>query len=205
MVELFNECMFPPNLLFTAFLILVMLYWITVILGAADVDMFDADWMPELDVDDGGVLNAMFQFLGIGEVPVMVIISVMTLSGWCFSMLANHYLNPGQSLAMGAGLLVPVLIACFFITSFVLRPLRKLFAPIHEKDKNEQKIIYSVGTVLTSQVNEDFGQVEIRTKAAPITINARTTEGAVFKKGETVLVYDEDKEKGIYFVEKFEE
>ena len=57
----------------------------------------------------------------------------------------------------------------------------------------------------TSQVTPTFGQLEIKTKGAPILVNVRTTSDTVLKKGDNAIVYDEDKEKGVYFVEKYDD
>lgn len=193
------------NLPFTIFLILVLLYWIVVIIGAADLELFEAEWMPDLEIDDGGgIMDSLLQLLGVGEIPAMIIISLLALSGWCFSMVANYLFNSSQSLLIGAGLLIPNLIVTFFITSVFVRLIHKIIGP-PAQDKEDQKIMYKVGVVTTSEITPSFGQVEIQTKGAPITINARTSGDSTLKKGDKALVFDEDKEKGIFFVEKFNE
>ncbi len=207
MIEFFYASVSLLNLPFTIFLGLLLLYWIAVLIGAADLEIFDGDWMPDLEVEDaGGVMDSVLQVLGIGEIPIMVLISVMTLSGWCFSMMANYYLNSSQSLLIGAGLLIPNLFASLFITGGFARLVSKIFFGSGDKDeKEDQKIVFRVGIVTTGEVTSSFGQIQIQTKGAPITINARTLDDLVLKKGDKALVYEEDKEKGIYFVEKFNE
>jgi len=201
MTAFFEAAISPLNLPFTILLGLLMLYWLMVILGAADMD-----WMPDIDMDDpGGFLSPAVEMLNIGEVPIMAVISVMSLSCWSFSMLSNHYLNPAQSWLMGAILLIFNIAVGFFSTVLFSKLIVKVIGPIGSEDKEDQKILYKMGTVLTSEVTGIFGQVEIKTKGAPITINARTPEGVVLLKGEKALVFDEDKEKGIYFVDKYED
>ncbi len=207
MIEFFYTTVSLVNLPFTIFLGLLLLYWIAVIIGAADLEFFDAEWMPDLDVEDaGGFMDSMLQLLGIGEIPIMVLISVMALSGWCFSILANYLFNSSQSLLIGAGLLIPNLFASLFITGSFARLVSKIFLGSGDKDeKEDQKIVFRVGIVTTGEVNSSFGQIQIQTKGAPITINARTSGDLVLNKGDKALVYEEDKDKGIYFVEKFNE
>ncbi|MCP4348826.1 MAG: YqiJ family protein [Desulfobacterales bacterium] len=205
MIEFFYTAVSLINLPFTIFLGLLLLYWIVVLIGAADMELFDGDWMPDLEVD-GGFMDSLFQVLGIGKIPMTILITIMALSGWCFSMLANYIFNSSQSLLIGAGLLVPNLFVSFFMTGSFARLVSKIFLGSGDKDeKEDQKIVFRVGVVTTGEVTSSFGQIQIQTKGAPITINARTSDDLVLKKGDKALVYEEDKEKGIYFVEKFNE
>ncbi|MCP4105601.1 MAG: YqiJ family protein [Desulfobacteraceae bacterium] len=207
MIEFFYAAVSLVNLPFTIFLGFLLLYWIAVIVGAADLELFDGDWMPDLDVEDaGGFMDSALQVLGVGEVPVMVLATVMAFSSWSFSMMANYYLNSRQSLLIGAGLLIPNLFVSLFITGSFARLVTKIFFGSGDKDeKEDQKIVFRVGVVTTSEVTSSFGQIQIQTKGAPITINARTSDDLILKKGDKALVYEEDKEKGIYYVEKFNE
>ena len=43
MLELFREAISPPNLLYTLLLGLVMIYWVTVLIGALDLDFLNVD------------------------------------------------------------------------------------------------------------------------------------------------------------------
>ncbi|MGE0084797.1 MAG: hypothetical protein AB7S75_10275 [Desulfococcaceae bacterium] len=203
MSEFFHAAISPLNLPFTILMGLMLLYWIFVILGAADMD-----WMPDMDMDmdDGGeVFSSLTEMLNIGEVPFMMVISIMVLSCWTFSMLGNHYLNPAQSVLLGTGLFVINIVLGFFATVLITRAVVKIVGPMGREDKSDQQILYRTGIVVTSQVNASVGQVDIQTKGSPIRINARTQRDVIFVKGDKVLVFDEDKEKGIYFVEKYEE
>ncbi len=206
MLEIYTVAISPFNLPFTILLGLVLLYWFFVILGAVDIDVIDMDWLPDLDGDaEGSFVHGFFQFLGIGEVPIILIISVMVLLGWTFAMIGTHYLNSGGSALIGAGLLAGNCVLTLLLTGLMIRPLQTLFSPLHKTDLEKQKVVFKTGVVISSEVNATFGQVEIATGEAPITINARAEEGRAIPKGEKVLVYDEDKERGLYFVEKYNE
>lgn len=217
MIEFLTASIALVNLPFTVLLVLVILYWICVILGAIDIELFDIDMDHDVDMggdvdmdgdvdvdQSGGFLHSFFDMMNIGEVPAMVVISVMVLSCWCISMLANYYLNSGNSLLIGVGIIIPNLIVSLFVAALFTRPLRKVFKTL-DNDEQHQKILLRVGEVTTSEVNDTFGQLEIKTKGAPVVINVRTTDGIILKKGDKAIVYEEDKEKGIYFIEKYEE
>ncbi len=133
----------------------------------------------------------------------MLVFSVITAFAWWFSLVSNFFLNSANSIMIGLGLLIPNLLLTIFLTGLLMKPLSRIFA---DPDKEAmKKIVYRVGIVTTSEVTPDFGQIEIESKGAPITINARTSGDIVLNKGDRALVYDDDKEKGIYFVEKYNE
>jgi hypothetical protein len=119
-------------------------------------------------------------------------------------MLTNHFLNPSHTFVWGILLLFVNLVLGFLTTVVVTKVSLKIFGKMTKEDKEDQKILYRVGTVITSQVDSGFGQVEIQTKGAPITINARSPDGTIFLKGQKVLIFDQDAEKGIYYVDSYE-
>lgn len=196
------EALAPLNLPFTIALILVALYWICVILGALDMD-FLPDLLPDIDADGGEGLSDMMGWFGLDQVPATVVISLIALLAWSFSMTANHFLNPEHALKpalllAGVNLLLSALLAALMVKVFV-----RVAGPFSDAGQNTS-VLYRVGTVITSEVTEHFGQVQVETGGAPATVNARTTGGAVLRKGEKALIFDMDANKGIYFVEKYD-
>ncbi len=192
----------PFNLPFTLLMVLLVFYWLAVILGAAD-----AEWVPDFDLDvedGGGFFSAVLNTLNIGEVPFMAVISIMVLSAWCFSMLTNYYLNPHGSVLWGTLLLLLNLVISFGITVGLVRLVIRFMGPISARNTEDQQILYRVGTVVTSEVTPAFGRISIETRGAPIVVQARTPEGVILIKGEKALVYDEDRETGIYLVDQYE-
>ncbi len=206
MYAFLQEAITPPNLLFTILLILIMLYWLFVIIGAIDLEFLDVDLSADGDMDAGdSFFTSFLQLLKMGDAPIMAAVSIMTLFAWMISMVYNHFLNFGHQGWIAAGVIAVNFFISFFITVAIARIVNKLFGPFDSEESEMQSCMYKIGTVITSEVNSDFGQVDILTQGAPVTINARTPDDLVIIKGEKVLVYDEDKEKGIYFVDRYDE
>jgi hypothetical protein len=204
MIEFFHVSISAINLPFTVLLILVVLYWTAVIIGAADIDLFDAEWMPDLDADDPGFFGSVLHFLGIGEIPIMVVISLLIVFGWCFSLLSNFYINENASYAVAALLLIPNLIGSIFLTAVIIRPISGVWRRMIREEKESQRIMFREAVVISGEVTPAFGQVQIETKGAPITLNARTRDDVILKKGDRAIIYDQDKEKGVYYVSEYE-
>ena len=244
MWELIQWAFSPVNVLFTGLLILVVLYWVTVILGALDIHIFDVDVSDsgghdvdvgdighDVDVDVGdmghdvdaggadhdvgaevdhhgaeavdagpGLWHSVLLFFGVGRVPMMVLVSVLVLSLWFVSMVANYYLNPGQSMLLSA----PIFAANVFVSLMVLKtvsvPLRGLFKLFMTDANAPRPVIGRICIVITSRVSDRLGQAEVRGKGAPIVLNCRGDEGRVLKKGDEAIVVGLDKATGVYLI-----
>lgn len=148
-----------------------------------------------------GPVRAALQFLNFGDVPSMIVVSILTLSFWTFSMVGNHYFNNG-SLVRAALLLVPNFLITVALTKILTTPLKKLFTELNRDFDEHKPIIGRTCTIITSEVNDQFGQAQIETSGAPLVINVRTYGGAVFSKGEPALIIKEEKDTQIYTVAK---
>src|SRR5688572_15582018 len=102
MFEFFYEALRPVNLPFTALLGMVTFYWILVSLGALDFHSephvevgHDADLDVQADGAHGdahgsvdgaqGAVKSALQFLNFGNVPTMIVVTVLALSLWVCS------------------------------------------------------------------------------------------------------------------------
>ena len=204
MSDLINASFCLINLPFTVLLIFIILYWLATMLGVLDIEFFDA--MFDFDVEGSeGFLGFTIGLINIGEIPIMIVVSITAISIWSLSVLLNYHFNKKLSLLIALALLVLNLITSFIITVFAIKPLRKFFKIFNNKKDTKKSAVFSIGHVTTTKVSSSFGQVEIPAKGAPILINARTTGDLVLKKGDQVIVFDENKEKGYFLVDRFNE
>jgi hypothetical protein len=223
MLEFIYEALRPVNLPFTVLLGVTTFYWILVGLGALDfnhdagVDIgHDADVSVDAHADvhgdvhhdlthsaDGiqGTVKAALQFLNFGNVPTMIVASIMALSLWTCSMMANHYFNSG-SILRAFVLLVPNLLLTAVITKVATTPLKSLFSALNREYEEHKPVVGRTCTIMTSEVTDRFGQAQIDTSGAPLLINVRTYGEASFAKGETALIIKEDKENNLFTVAK---
>jgi hypothetical protein len=220
MFEFIYEVLRPVNLPFTALMGMVTFYWLLVLLGALDFDSepsldlshghdvdingaagaHDVDHA-HLDAHDLGAFKSLLQFLNFGNVPSMIVVSVMVLSMWTISMISNRMFNPG-SVLIALGLLVPNLILTALVTKAATTPLKKLFTALNKDFDEHKPVVGRTCTILTSEVTDRFGQAQIDTSGAPLVINVRTYGDATFSKGESALIIKEDKENNLYTVAK---
>jgi hypothetical protein len=222
MVEFLTAAFAPANVLFTVLLLALGLYWLLVILGLLHIDLFHidlhghdlhlgADVDASADVDgsadagtsvDGagpGLFHSVLHFLYVGEVPTMLLASIMVLSLWTFSMLGNHYLNRDGSVAMAVAIFIGDFAVSTLVLKFVALPLRTFYLMLNKDYNAPGDVVGKVCRVVTTQVTrEKMGQAEVPTKGAPILLNVLARDAHVFQKGEEAVVVARDDAKGTY-------
>jgi len=202
MLEFLEACLSGPTLPATVMLLASCTYWLFVIIGAFDVELFDID----LDFDGNaeaftGIGFVMLKRLNLGEVPLMLWMSIFSLGMWVLSMSLDHSPLPEttweeiQALARNAGI-------SLVLTKFATNPLRGIFRS--PEPNPAAKLIGKQCEITTNEVTETTGQAVFATEAAPLLLNVRTHDGSL-AKGEQATIVDFDVDNHIYFVKRTEQ
>jgi hypothetical protein len=229
MLELLQAAISAPNLIYTILLVLMLLYWtlyLVGLVGSETMELFgmEAGGGGEMDLDAGGAADAgsgadadasgaemghgglfgsVLHFFYVGDVPLMIILSVLILSMWTLSMVSNHLLGNVRGL-VGLLLLPPILLASLAITRTVLMPfvphLKKLLA--QQGDRVE--LLGKRCVVRSLEVTERHGQVEVSTSGAPLLLNVVARRGVVLRQGTEAVVCDYDEAARAYVVAPFD-
>lgn len=154
----------------------------------------------EIGADQNGsfIIQAL-SFLNVGQVPLTLIISVLSVFLWCGSILANRYLTGGSGL-LAAVVLVPNLAIAVIATRYFTLPLRPIFRKLGRDRDERVELIGQRCTITTTEATPSFGQAEIKTEGAPLLLNVRTINDAHLVKGETAIVVRIDNDRSLYFV-----
>ncbi len=208
MIEFVNQSFSLFNLPATALLLLVLLYWAMVIVGAIGMDAVDFDFDADVDVDiDGdfdsvaGGFSSFAEFMHLNHVPIVIVLSVFALLFWASSFFGNHFLNPSGNNIIGLGLMSLNVPVCLVLTRLIIGPFAEGFKP-REVDKVRESMVGLIGEVTTSEVTSEFGQVSIRQDGPELVINARTeTDKPELGKGDAAKIVAYDYEKDTYLVE----
>lgn len=217
MLELLHFAFEPVNLPFTLLLIIVLLYWLTVIVGLLDVNVFDlhvdthihphvhVDKGVQIDVDaNAGFFSTILAFFNVGKVPFMVIISVLALFLWVGSMLGNYYIGQGSSLVAFL-LLVPNMAVGLFMTKFLTNPLQHLFRDTPNEFERNRDMVGRTCTILLPVSDQKIGQAEVGVqRGAPVLVIVKATDGHRLTRGEKGLIIDYDKNSHTYLIEPYQ-
>ncbi|MEO3972636.1 hypothetical protein [Streptomyces sp. CAU 1734] len=183
-----------PTVLFTAALVVVVVFWLLVVIGAAEHDGFDAD------VNAGA--------FGLGGVPVSVAGSLLIAIAWFLSLTGSLLLPDGGRSATGhllGALLLPTALWCSLrATRLIIRPLAKLFPD--EPGPSRQDFIGQTCVIRTGRVDGVFGQAEVRARdgSAAVVQVRRSESDAALALGGTGLLYAYDEAGEFFWVAPFD-
>ncbi|NLL06747.1 MAG: DUF1449 family protein [Clostridiaceae bacterium] len=210
MLELFKLSITGINIIPSVLLGIIVLYWLSVIIGAIDIDLFDFDLDLDLDLDipEGEVITSPFHgflaFLNVGEIPFMIVLSVFCLSLWTISMIIAVLPIVSEGL-INAILIIPNIIVSLFITKAVTHPLKGLFKGVMRDVESDIKIEGQLCTLLSDIKYGRLGQAEIERLGSSILINVKVQEqGETLLKGDKAIVLKKVEDRSYYIIKKFE-
>ena len=210
MQELLDASIQGANIIPTALLIFILIYWLVVILGVIDLDMFDIDLDldadvqgPEVDADlSVGWLNSVLAYFNLGQIPLMIFMSFLVLPMWIISVQANHFAG-NESLLLGIVFLIPNLFVSLFIAKFLTMPFVKLFSKMSEEGETTTTMIGKICRVVLPLNSESVGQVEVNVDGSNYRISAKTFDSTTMQKGEEGLVIEYHENGKYYIVEPY--
>ncbi len=209
-MELLNAAFSMINLPFTVLLIIILLYWLSVIAGILDISSFDFDLDADVDADvdvdvaGGGIFQALLAFVNLGELPFMLVLSVFVVSLWTIAILANYFLGNTSGL-MALVLAAPNLVISVFITKIFTKPFAVFYRKLDDDPADKIKTVGSLCTLLADADELRISQGEVKTNGAPLLVTVRTRPGVSMTKGSTGLIVEKDPNKDIYIVEPFDD
>lgn len=203
----------PANAIATTFLLIVVIYWITVIIGLLDTDFLDldidvdteADFEGELDSgtsSDVSWLNKVLVFFNLGKIPFMVWLTFLTLPLWLATVYVNGFLGI-QNFFLGLIVFFPVFIGSLFVAKILTWPFVKFFAKLDE-DTQEKSILGRVGTVKLPATHTSKGQAEINYNGTFLDFYILAKrEGVSIPKGSKVEFIKKSDDSDTYWVEPY--
>ncbi|REJ93117.1 MAG: hypothetical protein DWQ34_11655 [Planctomycetota bacterium] len=200
MVESLQTWFSWPTLPFSLLLSAVLAYWLVVILGALDVDMFDfdIDLDPGLDghesLFDWGLVG--LRWLNLGDVPLMVWMSVFGLAAW----LSSTMLDKGMTDPTAGECVISILRS----TGIGLVAAKLLTQPLKGKLKlvepnPVESMIGRTCVITSSEATPEHGRASCQSDGAPLILNVRSMDGPI-AKGETAEIVDYSQDQHLYYV-----
>lgn len=223
MDEFLATALGAPTIVFTVFLGVAILYWVSVILGALDLDLFDPGGIDGVDgaadaadgaleaggkAIEGGAsgLAGVLSALRLRYAPLTVVLSVALVLGWIASYFGSRHLLPvlpiGGTLAAVLLGLASMLVA-LPLTSLLTRPLAPLF--VTHVAKGNASLIGKIVTVKTSRVDGRFGQGELKDGQGRLLVHVRCEDPEALERGDEALIIGWDEERHTFEVEPLSE
>lgn len=180
-----------PTAIFTVLLAVIVLYWLVAITGLMEVDALDNLLLPNDDGMELGALAALLNRLGLGGVPLTIIVSLISLFAWMASFAGVRLLLgwmdvPGLNLLLGAVIFAVALVLGLVLTIIVLRPVRQLLRKVPAE--TSQVLLGRVGVVRSAVVSPEQGYATIEDGGAGLVLQVRTVHGELPRGARVVLI-----------------
>jgi len=190
-----------PTLPATVLVAVCVLYWLCVILGIMDFDFLDLDLDFDIASDSPSVLDFGFiglRILNLGEVPVMLWMSIFSLGMWMLSVNFDADVKIDTWLDY-LPLFLRNLGISLVVTKLITQPFKGYFQ--FTPPNQIETLLGQSCRVTSSSVSDKFGQAELETEGAPLKLHIRS-EDETIQKGDLVRLADFNTEKQVFYVVK---
>lgn len=149
----------------------------------------------DADAEHPGGLAGVIQSLGLGGVPVTLMLSLLILGAWSFCLGGLELLGS----AGWAAVAVPLasLALAVPVTAAAIRPLRRFFVSLAAPQHRD--LLGKVCTITTLRVDERYGQAEVEDGGAGLIVQVRSTDPGRLNRGDRALIFDYRDE--VFYVE----
>ena len=216
-----------PTIIFTGMVMFVTLYWLVSLIGVADMDSVDlgsgdisggdigdfgggdasGDVSNMGDASTAGLFTGLMLKFGLYGVPLVVILTGISLIGWLLSYLYTSFLyantmSPVLHYVFGTGAFILVLVASMWLTGLIIAPIRKKVAPTPKR--NASSNIGKIATVRTLTVTDKHGEALLNDGGAGLILRVRQEDLAdtkPLKQGDQVQLVEYLEADNAYRVE----
>ncbi len=208
MQEVLQLALHPFNLVYSILLALIVLYWISVILGAVDISALDFDFDADVDMDVdadanvsvGGWFTAVFNFFHFDRLPFMLIMSIVVLSAWTLSIISNHHWG-NYSLGFTLAMTAPIILTSFIVAKFLSYPLIPLFSAMNQAVAPVEYVGMNCKVKLPP-ADQKFGQAGTYYQGDELLVNIKSQYE--LQAGQEVVIIGRTEDKRYWLVEPLE-
>ncbi|MEL0621109.1 hypothetical protein [Psychrobacter proteolyticus] len=202
-----------PTIVFTGLVMFVTLYWVVSLLGMADMDSVDVGETGSdaavSDLSSTGFFTGLMLKFGLYGVPLVIILSLISLIGWLLSYLYTSFLHQNFDSGVlyyvfGTGALIFVLVVSMWLTGMIISPIRKNIARIPKR--NSANNVGKIAIVRTLSVTDKHGEAELNDGGAGLILKVRSDNStSLLKKGDRVMLVAYLEETNTYQVARVED
>ena len=195
-----------PTVIFTGLVMFVTLYWVVSLLGMTDMDTVELGESggDVADLSSTGFFTGLMLKFGLYGVPLIIILSLVSLIGWLLSYLYTSFLHQNFESGIlyyvfGTGALIFVLVVSMWLTGLIISPIRKNIANIPKR--NASSVVGKTAIVRTLSVTNKHGEAELNDGGAGLILKIRSElNDNSLKQGDKVLLVEYLEETNTYRV-----
>lgn len=202
MTEFLQTALTFPTLPYSILLAFCVIYWLLAATGLVDIDALDGFLGGDADGGDASDSAGILAKLGLGGVPIMLVLAVLSFFGWLTSyfvqlLLLQHLPAPLRLLG-GIATLVGALAPGVVVTSLLLRPVRMLIVKL--RPPVPPSLLGRVGTVISPEVDAGQGRAEFADGGAGLILQVRVAPPGRIVRGDRVVLLEHDAIANTYLV-----
>ena len=187
MNEFLQTALTFPTLIPSVLLCVCAVYWVLAATGMAG----DALGGEGGDAGDAGGAAAMLATLGLSGVPVMVVATLLSFTGWVATyylhLLVLRHLPDGVRTAAGIGALLAALVPAAAATSLALRPVRRALARLRS---GEPPLLGRSAVVITPTLAGEYGQASVDDGGAGLILQVRHEDPTPLQRGDRIVLIE---------------
>lgn len=197
MAELLNLLFYPlSNGIMTVLTGMSLLYWVFMFFSG---DGFDTDAEFHMgDVSDGYVNtdadgevsfgSKVLEFINIGKMPLMVIVTLFKFIGWILTLLSSIFLGLANWGVKSVLILLPVFVITFVIMHYVTKPLVKMYKNLGYNGEESIDFLGRTGTLKSTIENNKIGILEVTIQKDVFRLNVKSQSGNRIEYGAEVMI-----------------
>lgn len=192
MTEFLNTALTFPTLIYSVLLAFCTVYWLLAATGIVDLDAVDGWVATDGDSVEPSAIAGMLAKLGLSGVPMMLVLTVLSLFGWLITYFVQLFLLQHVPDALrwivGAGVAIVALLPGALAASLALRPLAAL---IHRlRPPVPPSVLGRAGAVISAHADTDTGRAHFDDGGAGLILQVRTLPGERFSRGDRVVLIE---------------
>lgn len=148
-------------------------------------------------------LKEAFDFFYLSDVPIVIVGSAFAFSFWVSSLISNGMFNPALSFNVSLIWLIPNLVIALVSMRIMMMPMARILRKSAPEDFTRSKMIGVVGRVVSRQVTDKFGEIEVREPdGTEVILNACVAKGKKsLSKGDAAKIVSYNHDQGTFLVE----
>lgn len=188
-MEMFHHLMHPlPNAIMTVLMGVMFLYWlVSFLFGAVDLDIdvgFDSDVDIDVGMDtsgidvghshDPGAMMKFLEFINVGKMPFMLIITVFLFFIWIGSLIFTSFIDIQSWGGWAAIIILPLMFCSIFFTKFATKPFAKLFLAMGYQGEDAIDFLGRDGVMFSNIEGQKIGAADFKIDGNPIRLNVKS-------------------------------
>jgi membrane protein implicated in regulation of membrane protease activity len=197
-----------PNAIMTGLLGLSALYWLITFLSGD----FLGDWDMDLDTDAGvdhdlseagssSFISKALEFINVGKVPIMVIVSVFKFVAWIFTLASSMLWNLASWGWKSVLILIPVFMIAFIFTRWLTKPFIKIYQSMGYNGEDQHDLLGRIAVLKSNIANEKLGTAELAILNDVLKIVVKSKSGKPIAYNSQISIVGESPDKKFYWVE----